>query len=133
MIFSIPALFFMYSCTTSGLETPCTLEQRVLNMTILTPDGEPADSVEIVVSNKETGESYQTCKKLYGDDCYKDGADGTYAIFADGVEEGLDKGEKIFTEVVGKKEDLSFNQDYTVGYDGCHVYKAAGPDTVSLK
>lgn len=124
----------LYSCTYTGLETPCTMELRTFHLTVLTPAGEPADSVQIDVTNKDTGEKYNACREVYGDSCDQIDFEGTYIIFADGLEDDLNKeGEKIFAEVIGTREDLGFAEEFTFEFDGCHVFKAAGPDTVSLK
>lgn len=122
----------LYSFT-SGLEAPCTLGQEIFHLTILTPEGEPVDSVQLNVTNRETGQEYNACKELLEGYCDQDGSDGTYIIFADGIEDDLDKGETIFVNVEGTRGDLGFTEEFTFEYDGCNVVKAAGPDTVSLQ
>lgn len=105
----------------------CTDEFVMYSVTVLDPTGEPADSVQIEVSNKETGNIYDVCEGNLCNEIHT----GTYTIMHDGFFGDISKsGEKILVE--GTKEDLQFKEEYAFRSGDCHIEKLAGPDTVSL-
>lgn len=119
-------LLFQY-CTNTEASYVCTQEFVVHTTTVLEPSGEPADSVEIEVTNKQTENEYDVCEN---NNCY--GIDtGTYTIMHDGFFEELSETKEIVL-VEGTKENLHFSEEYTFRSGPCHVQKLAGPDTVSL-
>lgn len=119
-------LLFQY-CSNSEAPYACTQEFRIYSVTVLEPSGEPADSVEIEVTNKQTGNEYEICKDY---SCHGINT-GTYTIMHDGFFEELSETKEIVL-VKGAKEDLHFSEEYAFRSGPCHVEKLAGPDTVTL-
>ncbi len=96
------------------------------SVTVLDPSGNPADSVEVKVINKEHEQTYPCDEYL----C-KENSTGTYVIMHDGLREKVSKnGDRIIVE--GEKDELQFIEEFVFGKGECHVHKVAGPDTVSL-
>lgn len=124
-------LAFMFaSCTSDNTgERICTEEFVVHTITVLQPDGQPADSVSINVRNKESGDLYDVCQN---DLCNANGQQGQYVIFHDSFQGEISKEQENIV-VSGTKDSLSFTEDYSFYDDGCHVRKIAGPDTVNLQ
>lgn len=125
----ILASCFILSCSTDSDSRVCTGEFVVHYLTVLTPGDEPADAVQIEVSNKETGEIYNVCE----DDsiCGPGEEDGRYVIFHDGfLGEVNSDGEEVIVE--GFQADSSFTEEFVFGDDGCHIQKYEGPDQVYL-
>lgn len=126
LAFVTPLLF---SCSNPKVAKVCTQQFAIHNLTVLTPDGEPADSVQITVSNKATGNIYDVCDSSL---CEETATDGVYVIFHDGFFGKIDSdGEKIV--VHGEKGGRSFTEQFIFGDDGCHIRKVAGPDSVYLQ
>lgn len=116
-------LVLLQSCS----EEPyaCTDEFVTYTVTVLAPDGEPADSVRIEV--REEDEEIYPCDEFLCDELQT----GSYIIMHDGFFDELTKtGEVILVE--GTKGDFHFEEEYVFGRDKCHVQKLAGPDTVSF-
>lgn len=120
-------LLFQY-CSNSEAPYACTDEFVIHTITVLGPNGESADSVEIEVANKQTGKEYDVCEN---DNCFGFNTGGTYAIMHDGFFGELSKIKEILL-VKGTKESLHFSEEYAFRSGPCHVEKLAGPDTVSL-
>jgi hypothetical protein len=119
-------LLFQY-CSNSEPPYVCTNEFVTYTITVLEPNGEPADSVEIEVTNKQTGKEYDICE----DFSCRGINSGTYTIMHDGFFGELSETKEIVL-VEGTKDDLHFSKDYAFRSGPCHVEKLAGPDTVSL-
>lgn len=120
----------LFSCSNPGDPgRVCTAEFVTHTLTVLTPDAEPADSVQITVSNKATGNTYDVCEPSI---CDETPDDGTYVIFHDGFLGKVDSdGEEIV--VRGTKGDKGFTEEFIFKDDGCHIRKIAGPDSVYLQ
>lgn len=104
----------------------CTDEFVIHSVTVMNPDNTPADSVQITVTNKESGNTYPCgeylCQKFHDD---------SYIIMHDGFLEDLSSTGEIIV-VKGKKDSMQFSEEFTFQGGDCHVEKLAGPDTVSL-
>src|SRR5699024_4942977 len=89
----------------------------------------PADSVQIQVTNEETGQIYNNCSEEQN--VCAGGNNGRYTIMHDGFHGKIStEGEDIL--VSGEKGQLQFQAKYTFRSGECHLQKLAGPDTVSL-
>ncbi len=104
----------------------------IVPVTILMPDNEPADSVQIRVFKKNNLEEIDLCKPPTGL-CLngKPGCCGIYFIFHDGLTDRMNN--RIDLVVEGKLDSLFFRQDFVVGREDDRVFKIAGPDTVHLQ
>jgi hypothetical protein len=119
----------LFSCSNPDIPKVCTQQFVMHNLTVLSPGGEPADSVQIIVSNKATSDIYDVCGSSL---CEETPADGQYIILHDGFFGKIDSdGETIV--VHGEKGDRSFTEQFIFGDDGCHIQKIAGPDSVYLR
>lgn len=128
-------LFFILAVVFTSCSNPqdpgrvCTAVFITHTITVLTPDDEPADSVQITVLNKETGNEYDVCNSTI---CDEPPRSNPYIIFHDGFLEKVDSdGEEVI--VRGAKGDKSFTEQFTFRDDGCHIRKVAGPDSVYLQ
>lgn len=119
-------LLFQY-CSNTEAPYACTDEFVIHTITVLGPNEEPADSVEIEVTNKQTGNEYDICEN---NNCYEFNT-GTYTIMHDGFFGELSETKEIVL-VKGTKESLHFSEEYAFRSGPCHVEKLAGTDTVSL-
>ncbi|HEX6981699.1 MAG TPA: hypothetical protein VF181_02965 [Balneolaceae bacterium] len=129
IILLILALPLLSSCSNPEISEVCTGIFITHTLTVLTPEGEPADSVQITVSNKETGNEYDVCNPTI---CDEPPRSNPYVIFHDGFSEKVDSdGEEII--VRGTKGDKGFTEQFTFRDDGCHIRKVAGPDSVYLQ
>lgn len=118
---------------TSSVEAPCSLEFRSFNVTVLTPEGERADAVDISVIIGDSSESLDPCTEVYNDSCSLEGDNGLYVIFHDGFKEQIAKGKNVLVTVRGVRGETSFSQEYIFTNDGCHIRKVEGPDTITLQ
>lgn len=117
-------LIIFQSCTEHPVA--CTDEFVTSAVTVLDPAGEPADSVQIEITNKESGDIYPCDEYL----CRKQQT-GSYIIMHDGLREEISMiSETIIVE--GIKEELQFRETFRFRAGKCHIEKIAGPDTVSL-
>lgn len=130
LTFLILSSFLLLQCnsSTEGIEA-CTQEFITYSITVLGTDGEPADSVQIQVSNKENGEIYTICSEEQN--FCREGTNGQYTIMHDGFL-GKISSDRENLIVEGSKENTQFRAEYTFRSGECHVRKLAGPDTVSL-
>ncbi|HLR25293.1 MAG TPA: hypothetical protein VK112_05460 [Fodinibius sp.] len=121
---------FLIQCSTSPQKTEvCTQEFITYPIAVLGADGEPADSVQIQVTNEETGQIYNICSEEQN--VCAGGNNGRYTIMHDGFHGKIStEGEDIL--VSGEKGQLQFQAKYTFRSGECHLQKLAGPDTVSL-
>lgn len=115
------------NCSDSEFITVCTQEFVIHTITVLAPTEEPADSVDIKVINKESGEVYPCGEE----DLCREIPTGTYIVMHDGFFGDIsESGEKILVE--GTKDGMQFKEGYIFKSGKCHIEKIAGPDTVSL-
>lgn len=112
------------------LPQTCTAEFVTIDLTVLEPSGAPADSVNVIVSSANTGETYDLCSEDPSL-CKIGFISGDYVIMHDGLFEEISSDQEPAI-VVGIKGELSFSQKFVFRSGRCHVQKLAGPDTVSL-
>lgn len=121
---------------TSCLQSPssprvCTAQFVVHQVNVLNAEGEPADSVDINITNRDTGEAFNPCESE-AFDCAGEGFEGYYTLIHDGYFEESEEGRIFRLRVTGQKNLASFEADYTFRNDGCHIRKVSGPDSVTL-
>ena len=110
----------------------CTDEFVTYSVKVLSPDGQPADSVMINVRNADTGKKYDVCEAL--SQCNDPGErqyveEGRYFIFHDGLEVSPMGNDVVVT---GSKDSRTFRADYVFRAGECHVQKEKGPEQVML-
>lgn len=116
---------FLHGCSQPESPGACTDEFVTHSVTVHNQNGEPADSVNIQVTN-EIGTSFDCDEYLCQETLV-----GTYIVMHDGLKERISDSKETFI-VVGMKDELQFNEDFVFRSGECHVEKIAGPDTVSL-
>lgn len=119
--------------STNSIDRVCTAEFRIFSTTVLSPDGEPADSVDISITIGDSDESFDPCAEDFEENCDIGGPVGFYIIFHDGLIDKIDEGENATVLVEGTRGELGFTREFVFTNDGCHVAKVAGPDTVTLQ
>jgi len=110
----------------------CTGEFVTYSVTVLSPDGQPADSVVIDVRNANTGKEYDVCEALSQCNNPEERRyveKGEYFIFHDGLEASPLGSDVVVT---GSKDSLTFRADYVFREGECHVQKEMGPEQVML-
>lgn len=90
----------------------------------------------MVITNIETGRELNICESM-GSDCekgtpYGQPEKGRYTIFHDGLRDEI-SGEKSAILVEGSNNKINIEEEFVIGDDGCHVFKAAGPDTIFVE
>lgn len=129
------SLFSLLSCDSgqSPINKICTGEFKMIGVQILSMDKEPVILDEASITNVETGRVVDICEEGLGN-C-KNGAlsgyheEGFYFVFHDGVRDEI-AGEKSKIQMQGSNEEINFSEEFQIGDNGCHVFKAAGPDTI---
>lgn len=106
--------------------TACTEEFVAYSVQVLSPKGEPADSVAIGVRNADTETDYNVCADNL---CRQDRENGHYIIFHDGLEVSPSGNHVVVT---GQKDSLTFGANYIFRQGECHVRKESGPEQVTL-
>lgn len=122
---------FLQSCSQSTSPRVCTLQFVVHQVTVLSAEGEPADSVDINITDRNTGETFNPCESEVFD-CAGEGFEGNYTLIHDGYSDESEEGREFNLRVKGQKDQASFEADFTFRNDGCHIRKVAGPDSVTL-
>ncbi len=130
-------IFLLSNC--EGVRAPVdVLPLPGVPLTVLQPDGQPADSVQIQVFEKDTGTEINLCDTGSLCEDGKPGCCGSYFIFhnelTDKVKDKLTfQTRKITLDVEGTLDSLFFSEEFIVAtFDG-DVFKIAGPDTVYLE
>lgn len=127
LVLIIPTL---QSCSSSKEPVVCTDIFKMINVTVLNQNGEPADSVQINVMDKKSGERYEICGGSLSGTC-PELRPGRYVIMHDGLRRQLQtKRKNIIVE--GTKGNYQFKAEYSIIPTECHVQKIAGPDTLTL-
>ena len=126
----ITIILFLLSCNRATDHVVCTTEEVQIKVTVIDKSGFGADSVTILVYNKEDN-------KIYDSSDFNDFGNlltqrGEYTIFHDSYFKEV-RGKLIRIVVEGEKDNLGFATEFAVSGDECHVYKLAGPDTVVLE
>lgn len=110
----------------------CTDEFVTYSVTVLSPNGQPADSVVIDVRNANTGKEYDVCEALSQCNDPEERRyveKGEYFIFHDGLE-ASPLGSDV--AVTGSKDGPTFRADYVFREGECHVQKEMGSEQVML-
>lgn len=110
----------------------------LISITVLHQDGQPADSVQVRVIDKNKGTEIDLCAAGYYCIEGETGCCGDYFIFHN---ELTDKAKdrltfqirKITLDVEGTLDTLFFREEFVVATFGGDVFKIAGPDTVFLE
>ena len=110
----------------------CTDEFVTYSVKVISPNGQPADSVVIDVRNVNTGKEYDVCDALSQCNDPKERRyveEGKYFVFHDGLEASPLGNDVVVT---GSKESLTFRADYVFREGECHVQKEMGPEQVMM-
>lgn len=132
LLLLLAAGLYLQSCSQSTSPRVCTAEFVVHRVTVLGTGGEPADSVDVDITDRDTGDAFDPCESE-AFDCTADGFEGNYILIHDGYFEESEEGREFRLHVTGQKNQASFEADYTFRNDGCHIRKVAGPDSVQLE
>lgn len=132
LILLLAAGLYLPSCSQSTTPRVCTAQFVVHQVTVLDTGGEPADSVDIGITDRDTGEAFNPCESE-AFDCAAEGYEGNYTLIHDGYFEESEEGREFRLRVTGQKNQTNFEADYTFRNDGCHIQKVAGPDSVQLE
>lgn len=130
-LFVIP-LFLLFQSCSDTYPAVCTDELRIYTVAVMDMQGEPADSVRVEVSSRETGEELDICGEEDICSVHGHGHNGIYVIMHDGFFGEISEVEERLL-VVGTREELQFSEEFVFRSGECHVEKLAGPDTVSLE
>jgi len=122
------SLLLWNNCTDESSDCICTEEFRTYLVTVIDTLGNPVDSLQITVTNSRG--------KYYNFDTYSTSPfmQGACFVMTDGYESDFStRPEKIIFQ--GTKDDKETIVEFYFNTDKCrcHVYKAAGPDTLVLK
>lgn len=129
-IFLILFSFLLLQCSSSTEQSYlCTQEFVTYSVTVLDTNGNPAESVNIKVTNKDTGQPYKVCSD--GQNVCQNGVEGRYTIMHDGFHDKISSDREDMI-VKGTKGAKQFKAEYAFRSGKCHLQKLAGPDTVSL-
>lgn len=104
-------------------------------MAVFSLEREPVALNQVDITVKSSGRKINVCDGGYG--CGREGLAGSqefgsYTIFHDGLRDKI-PGNEMNILVQGQNKELAFRQDFKIGENGCHVFKAAGPDTVFVE
>lgn len=131
-------LFSLISCDSgqSPIGRVCTDELRIIGISVFSMNKEPIVLHQFTITNLETGRVLNICESM-GSNCengkpYGQVEKGNYIIFHDGLRDEI-SGDKSTILVEGSNDDVSFQEEFVIGDDGCHVFKDAGPDTVFVE
>ncbi len=127
----------VYSCSQPCDNSPdfcgdvvCTTIFAQIYIKVLFEDNRSADSVIIKTINKNDPNIIYELSYYY--DQFFPNNSGVYTIFDDSFREvAFNKNLEIIVE--GNRNDLSFEEEFVISSDCCHVFKVSGPDTVYLK
>lgn len=109
----------------------CTGDFRYISIIVLTTDQQPVILDQLSVFDKTSGEEFDLCEP---DGCADGGSlgapdMGVYYIFHDHFVGKIGMGDRTLI-VEGENADISFQEEFGVRDNGCHIEKTAGPDTV---
>lgn len=130
-LFLLAAGLVLQSCSQSTSPRVCTAQFVVHQVTVLNAEGQPADSVDISITDQNTGEAFNPCESE-AFDCAAEGFEGHYTLIHDGYFEESEEGREFRLRATGQKDQARFEADFTFRNDGCHIQKVSGPDSVTL-
>ena len=128
IILALSGGILLAGCDVISPPTACTHEFVTHSLQVSSPDGQPADSVDITVRNVDSDKVYDVCEDL-SFSCDYAGNMGEYVVFHDGLEVSTD-GDNVV--VTGQKDSLNFEAQYIFRRGECHVRKVEGPEEVRL-
>jgi len=129
IIGSVLFIALFSGCLEDSPSSPCicTEEFRTIFNVVIGPDGNPVDSMAVIVKDPASGTVYQL---LSGYPPYSH----WNLVMSDQFRQNFSNTPKkiIF---IAEKDTLRVEQEYSIISDNCncHVYKAAGPDTIYIK
>ncbi len=129
IIGSVLFIALFSGCLEDSPSSPCicTEEFRTIFNVVIGPDGNPVDSMAVTVKDPATGTAYQL--------------QSGYPPYAHWNLVMSDQYTPLFSTTprkivfIAEKDTLRVEQEYSIITDNCkcHVYKAAGPDTIYIK
>lgn len=133
----IGAIFLLSNCENARAPVEIVPNPGV-PLTVLQPDGQPADPVQIRVFDKNRGREINLCDTVSLCEDGKPGCCGSYFIFHNELTDVIEnrptfQTRKITLEVEGTLDSLFFREEFVVASFGGDVFKIAGPDTVYLE
>lgn len=132
----LPLALLVAACQPAA-ETPervCTMEFRTIGVTVVDSTGAPVASAAVDVIREATGESV-VCASEGQEGCVQPAASsgvqggGNFEVMTDAVPVS-EAGETF--RVVARHDGLEAEAPFQIGFDGCHVEKLSGPDTLRL-
>lgn len=111
-------------------ERICTTEFRTVPVTVLDAAGQPVTGASFDVL-RTSADTSVVCTGAPSEACLEGQAwgEGQYPIVSDAVP--VDEAGEAFRLVI-THGSTRLDTTYQIGYDGCHVFKASGPDTLRL-
>lgn len=137
IIFCLIITPILFSSCDSYIGKVCTAEFRILGVSVYTVDDKPVVLDEFTINARPLHNEVELDVCGNGYDCENEGPagwpeEGIYTIFHDGMRGVIRRG-SIQIRVAGKNEKVQFEEEFLISDDGCHVSKAAGPDTVFVE
>lgn len=116
---------FISSCGKINADYACTTEIVSYYVLIIDKAGAPVDSLDVKITNKDTGYEYYSYKgfPFLGKKRYLLMDDQYFSILKRDGDQILFK---------ASNDSTLIEQEYEFGKDACHVIKLAGPDTIKL-
>ncbi len=121
------ALLFLPACNPLGNDEDdpgpiaCTAQFVLVEFWVVDDGGMGQEGFSLTVTNLRTGELYDVEQYSY--------EDGQYTALHDGFQdEVFGDGDPI--QVHGDDGRRTFDADFVIGADRCHIEKVSGPDTV---
>ncbi len=121
LLFGFGLLVLMLSSCT--FETACTEEFRFITLRIEDETNQPVSGVTVIVTLQRTGDIL---------DMGREQTDSSYLIADDSLTEAFSSTGDMLT-VVGNKNGKSFQTQFEIRNNGCHIEKISGPNVVVLK
>lgn len=133
-LITLPILF---SSCDSYIGKVCTAEFRILGVAVYTVDDKPVVLDELTITARPLRNEVELDVCGNGYDCENGGPagwpeEGFYTIFHDGMRGAIRRG-SIQIKVAGKNDKVQFEEEFLISDNGCHISKAAGPDTIFVE
>lgn len=117
----------------TGEQRLCTMEFRTISVTVVDAAGAPVEEAQVEVVRAATGTSI-VCTGEEENGCIQPAnpdvgaAQGRYQV----VNDGIPVAEQEAFVVTATAGNATVRDSLIIGFDGCHVRKVAGPDTLRL-
>ncbi len=111
----------------------CTMEFRTISVSVVDAGGTPVTDAQMDVVRATTGRSI-VCTGDEENACIEPSSrelgtgGGRYQV----VNDGVPVGEREAFVITATRGTAQVQDTLTIGFDGCHVHKIAGPDTLYL-